>query len=98
MAKSDHPLGVDPVKYKEAYPMADMESDELGTKLLPGDGIPLIMDYADADFIVGLVPKHGRSPEEILNSPLKYKIDSWAVAITVSQIVDSKTKPRADNA
>ncbi|CAG7915633.1 unnamed protein product [Penicillium olsonii] len=81
---------VDPVKYKEAYPMADMESDELRTKLLPGDGIPLIIDYADADFIVGLVPKHGRSPEEILNSPLNYKIDSWAVAITAWDHVSSR--------
>ncbi|CAG8124206.1 unnamed protein product [Penicillium salamii] len=81
---------VDPIMYKEAYPMADTESDKLTESLLPGDGMPLLADCADADYEAGLIHKHARSPEEILRSPLDFKVDTWAAAVTAWDYVSSR--------
>jgi non-specific serine/threonine protein kinase len=95
---TDYELGVDPIRYHEANHEAnpDLEAEkasELTTTLLPGDGVPLFIDYPDDDAKAGLVAKHIRAPEEILKSPWDYKVDIWSVAICVSR-VDPKISNR----
>lgn len=79
-------LGVDPIKFKETYPMHNVEIDEPSMALLPGDGVPLLVaDWSKGDQENDFVTKHARSPEEILKAPLNYKVDTWAIAIEVSR-------------
>ncbi|KAJ6185341.1 hypothetical protein N7519_006642 [Penicillium mononematosum] len=61
--------------------VAGPSNDELITPMiLPGDGVPLRLDFPDDD-MSGIEEKHCRPPEEVLKSKSDHKADIWAAAI-----------------
>ncbi|KAJ5443027.1 hypothetical protein N7445_004778 [Penicillium cf. griseofulvum] len=57
--------------------------------ILPGDGVPLCMEFPDDD-MPGIVEKHCRSPEQVLESKWDHKTDIWAVAVTAWNYTSSQ--------
>jgi hypothetical protein len=72
--------------------VAGPSNDELITPMiLPGDGVPLRLDFPDAD-MSGIEEKHCRPPEEVLKSKLDHKADIWVAAVAVGTLFWGKRK------
>jgi hypothetical protein len=72
--------------------VAGPSNDELITPMiLPGDGVPLRLDFPDDD-MSGIEEKHCRPPEEVLKSKSDHKADIWAAAIAVSTYFEAKER------
>ncbi|OQE35477.1 hypothetical protein PENCOP_c013G05072 [Penicillium coprophilum] len=69
---------------------AGPSNDELITPMiLPGDGVPLRLDFPDSD-MSGIVEKHSRPPEEVLKSKSDHRADIWAAALVAWDYTSSQ--------